>query len=335
MFQKLYDNAESCVRINRNESDMFPINAGVRQGCVAALDLFNCKIDNLMTAVCNRVTGIHLDDFLLTDLDYADDTVIFCNTLAQLKDALLIFDQEATRLSLKVNWSKTKLMHVGDGPHPNPIIIDNEPVEFVDTFVYLGSGISSICNFELELNRRRNQASGVMRSLWRPLWKRQDISRRTKLRVYNAAVLSVLLYGAESWPLSKSLAKRLHGFDSRALRSLEGIRWHDFVSNVELRRRTTQPDIRRLAAQRRIRWLGHVLRCPPEHPTKAILRFDPRAAGWRRPEGRPRTRWLDVLRLDLGQVGITLENAPNIAPNRTEWRRLVHLVGSTPSWQEL
>ena len=100
MFQKLYDTAESCVRINGKESEMFPIDAGVRQGCVAAPDLFNCIIDQLMTKVCNRITGIHLGDFQLTDLDYADDTVIFCSTLAQLKDALVIFDQEATRLSL-------------------------------------------------------------------------------------------------------------------------------------------------------------------------------------------------------------------------------------------
>ena len=45
-----------------------------------------------------------------------------------------------------------------------------------------------------------------------------------KLRVYSATVLSVLLYGAETRPLSKTLAQRLHGLDSRALPSLEGIR---------------------------------------------------------------------------------------------------------------
>ncbi|GAA6108004.1 gamma-aminobutyric acid receptor subunit alpha-2-like [Tachysurus ichikawai] len=44
LFKLLYSNAQSCVRINGRDSDSFPISSGVRQGCVAAPDLFNCII---------------------------------------------------------------------------------------------------------------------------------------------------------------------------------------------------------------------------------------------------------------------------------------------------
>lgn len=330
----LYDGAESCVRVNGKESDWFPISAGVRQGCVAAPDLFNCIIDHLMTAVCDRLPGIQLGDYHLTDLDYADDTTLFCNSRGDMERALTIFGDEATRLGLRVNWQKTKLMYVGDGPDPPPINIGAESVEFVPSFVYLGSEVTNDGNILTEVNRRRGLAAGVMRSLWRPLWRRRDISRRTKLRVYNAAVLSVLLYGAETWPLCKTLASRVRGFDSRALRTIEGVRWYDHVTNEELRERTGQANILRVLAQRRVRWLGHVLRRPDDHPTKATYEFDPTAAGWRRPRGRPRTRWKDVLRSDLQGVNLTLEDAARLADDRVAWRGLVDLVGSTPCWHE-
>ncbi|KAI8502597.1 Neurexophilin [Branchiostoma belcheri] len=56
--------------------------------------------------------------------------------------------------------------------------------------------------------------------------------------------------------------------------------------NKELRDLTGQPAASCLAAARRIRWYGHVLRLPPWHPTRALLDFAPEQAGWRRPTGR-------------------------------------------------
>ncbi|KAI8518139.1 hypothetical protein Bbelb_041560 [Branchiostoma belcheri] len=107
------------------------------------------------------------------------------------------------------------------------------------------------------------------------------------LRVYNAAVVSILLYGAETWPLSNTLSARLDGFDSRCLRRILGVRWFDHLPGTELRQRTQQPSASRVAAMRRVRWYGHVLRLPPDHPTRAILNFSPQSAGWKRPRGAP------------------------------------------------
>ena len=48
-------------------------------------------------------------------------------------------------------------------------------------------------------------------------------------------------------------------------------------------------------AQGRLRWFGHLLRSPLNHPAHAIYTFNPRGAGWSRPRGAPRTQWSDVL----------------------------------------
>ena len=168
-----------------------------------------------------------------------------------------------------------------------------------------------------------------MQSLWRPLWRHRHITRETKLRVYNASVISVLLYGSESWPLNNTLAARLDGFDSRALRRIEGITWSQHITNQALREQTQQPPASRLAAMRRVRWYGHVIRLPAEHPTNTILAFNPQHAGWRRPRGAPRTRWLDVITQDLNACNVTLAQAQHLAHDRPRWRDLVAMVGST------
>jgi len=202
-------------------------------------------------------------------------------------------------------------------------------VEFADSFVYLGSTVTNNGDLKPEIERRCALSSNVMQTLRKPLWRQQSISRTTKMRIYNAAVLSVLLYGAETWPLTETLSSRLDGFDSRALRSILGIHWRDLVSNETVRVLAGQPPASCLAARRRVRWYGHVLRTPPHHPSRAILDFDPGSFVWKRPRAAPRTRWIDVVGRDLDQLGLDPAAIEPLAQDRDEWRALVNLVGST------
>ena len=169
----------------------------------------------------------------------------------------------------------------------------------------------------------------MLKNLHRPLWRHRTISRRTKLSIYNASVIPVLLYGAEAWPLNKTLAARIDGFDGRALLKIEGMHWTNHVLDDELQQRTKQPHASIIAAQKRLRWYGHMRRLAPEHLTRVIADFDPKAAGWRRPRGAPRTRWIDVVADDLRQLGFTIADAEPIAQDRLQWRNLVRLLGST------
>ena len=86
---------------------------------------------------------------------------------------------------------------------------------------------------------------------------------------------------------------------------------------------TNRKPIQRYIAQGRLRWFGHLLRSPLNHPTHAIYTFNPRAAGWSRPRGAPCTRWSDVISKDLIQLGTTLTKASNIALDRTCWRSTI------------
>lgn len=89
----------------------FSISSGVRQGCVAAPDLFSCIVDHLMYRVCIRVPGASFSSYHLTDLEYADNT------------ALGVYSKEAEKLELQVSW--TKFMHIGAGPAPPALCLGN------------------------------------------------------------------------------------------------------------------------------------------------------------------------------------------------------------------
>jgi len=112
--------------------------------------------------------------------------------------ALSVYDRESPKLGWKVSWVKTKLMHVGEGSDPPSLNINGNAVEFADLFVYLASTVTNSGDLKPEIERRRALSSNVMQALCKPLWRQQSISYTTKMRVYNAAVLSVLLYGTQT-----------------------------------------------------------------------------------------------------------------------------------------
>ncbi len=61
------------------------------------------------------------------------------------------------------------------------------------------------------------------------------------MHMYNALIVSDLLYGAETWALTETTSKALDTFDNLNLRKIERVCWHDYVTNEEIRNRTEQP----------------------------------------------------------------------------------------------
>ncbi|XP_044572116.1 uncharacterized protein LOC123257365 [Drosophila ananassae] len=83
-----------------------------------------------------------------------------------------------------------------------------------------------------------------------PLSPKQDhhmrekcrISRKTKLRIFNACIKSVLLYGSETWLTSQRMVLKLQAFVNKCLRIICGIFWPNRITNdVALHKRSTNP----------------------------------------------------------------------------------------------
>ena len=80
-------------------------------------------------------------------------------------------------------------------------------------------------------NSLRLPLSVPMSSLW---LRRQHVSERLRLRLYNAFVRPVLLYNAGTWGLTGSETDKLNAFHRKQLRLLNGIKWLQRISNSNL-----------------------------------------------------------------------------------------------------
>ena len=85
-----------------------------------------------------------------------------------------------------------------------------------------------------DLSRRQIVAVTAFRSM-SSLWlRRQHVSERLRLRLYNAFVRPVLLYNAGTWGLTGSETDKLNAFHRKQLRLLNGIKWLQRISNSNL-----------------------------------------------------------------------------------------------------
>ena len=97
-----------------------------------------------------------------------------------------------------------------------------------------------------------------------------SVQQQACKQVYQACVLSILLYGAECWtPLRKDL-KRLDSFHHRCIRSILGItnqqQWDNHITSQSIRQQWGDMEaVSDKVSKRRLEWLGHLARMPDKH----------------------------------------------------------------------
>ena len=97
-------------------------------------------------------------------------------------------------------------------------------LEEVDSFCYVEGIIDSNGGTEADVKSRIGKAQAAFLALSK-VWKTRDISLKTKLKLFNSNVKSVLLYGCETWNASKSCIRKVQVFINKSLRKILRIRW--------------------------------------------------------------------------------------------------------------
>jgi hypothetical protein len=85
----------------------------------------------------------------------------------------------------------------------------------------------------------------------------------------------------------------------------------------------SSPNIIRIIKSRRMRWVGHVARTGGKKNAYRLLVGKPEG---KRPLGRTKSRWVDNIRMDLGEVGWDDVDWIGLAEVRNRWRALVNSV---------
>ena len=139
-------------------------------------------------------TGIKIAGRNINNLRYADDTTLMAESEEELKSLLMKVKVESEKVSLRLNIQKTKILASG------PIIsweIDEETVEKVSNFIFLGSKITADGDCSHEIKRRLLLGRKVMTNL-DSMFRSRDITLPTNVRLVKAMIFPVFMYGCES-----------------------------------------------------------------------------------------------------------------------------------------
>jgi hypothetical protein len=122
---------------------------------------------------------------------------------------------------------------------------------------------------------------------------------------------------------------RLRVFENRVLRRIFGPKrdevtgeWR-MLHNEGLHNLYSSPDIIRQIKSRRMRWAGHVACIGQERKLYKVLVGKPEG---KRPLGRPRRRWEDGIRIDLGEIDLGVVDWIRLTQDRDRWRAVVSAV---------
>jgi len=112
--------------------------------------------------------GLQIGGRMIANLRYADDIILLATSEAELQELVDRLDRVSRKYSLLINVDKTKVM-ASDGKACS-ILIQNELLEQVDTFPYLGSLITEHGECTTEFRTRLNREQAIEASLQK-IWK--------------------------------------------------------------------------------------------------------------------------------------------------------------------
>ena len=197
--------------------------------------LFNCVVDVAFQRAKARLGdhGLYLGEHIerLTNIRYADDILLFGNSLQELVEMSEIVLDELRQIGLKLNASKTKILRgdVDDGDADVAYIdVSGDLVQILDpqdSHKYLGKMLSTSISLriEVEFKNRKRQAWACF-CKHRKVLVNKNISLKSRLRFFDACVTPTVLFGLHCLPIPQKFANQLDAIQNKMLRAIVGWR---------------------------------------------------------------------------------------------------------------
>ena len=168
--------------------------------------------------------GIKIGGKLVSNLRYADDTALCANSQEEAERLIGKVNIIGKSRLLKLNVKKTNLLKIGKMQCDAGVSVDDEEIEVVEHFKYLGSLKSADGNCNKDTRSRIGMAKKRMLDLV-PIWKDRGITKDLNMKLVRSLVWTVLTYGAEGWTLTKADEKRIQSAELWIYRRMLRVSW--------------------------------------------------------------------------------------------------------------
>ena len=154
-----------------------------------------------------------------------------------------------------IRRKELKYMVISREDKQHTIRLNDDILEQVNSYKYLGVMIESNCSLKEEITQRIGKATKVYAQLGQSFISKRELTTKTKMSIFNAIYCPTLIYGCESWTLDNRDKSRLQATEMKFLRRSVGKTKRDKVRNVNIREKVKTDSLEVKIERNQLRWM--------------------------------------------------------------------------------
>ena len=309
----LYVSTKAKVISSDGDTNIFDIHAGVLQGDTLAPFLFIIVLDYILKISVdsfnnkgiqiNAPQGTRNPGLFLTDLDFADDLALVAETIENMENLLHSLETAASQVGLYCNELKTEFISSSGNVQPL-VSLNGIDIKRVSNFKYLGSYINTS---DSDFKTRKSLAWKACNKL-NKIWS-SNLANNLRIKIFRTLVEPILLYGSETWTMTKAMSKSIDGCYTNLLKRVQNLDWRDHPTLRIIYKGL--PRVSSIISARRLSFSGHCFRAKGEIISDLLL--------WC-PPGPKRSRKLTFLDSLKRETGLQLDELKTAMSDRELWQ---------------